>query len=549
MPNKCYNYRYDFRLGRFLLLLLCILFCLASSIQFFYDFGKALRSALIALNSDILNYAPINYCIYYTITTVIAIVACLFILIKAKSIYCKKLIIRDEKYVRYVMTSPDDREPAIDRDMLKARIYGKKRVPRSESQMIDMFIDSNVEPIRNYFSGQITGTLVINAKWGAGKTTNLLMAINEVSGKFKNRYIYESVFKYRIKNGEFTKDLLATLSEVMEELGIKVPRQIYEIAENLDTNIEKTTLNVLRSKKEINALTSGLIADINAEYENKELKNKIFIIIDDLDRLRGEDIEVILSLLSTIRRLIFVRIIIPADVETVQKALGKIGVIEPAIFADKYLPSERSTHLKSAYDLTIEVLSKQILSQNRGRDINSVNPAISAIFIKILAKKMNNLTLGFTRYRHAWLSIPGDDSLNIDQENEQILQILRIPRIIYDTNKQDNYGYFWATNYNNIRSVQNIVYALFQAVNGVSRGVRNNFTDQDYYYVAESWIFRYMKRRWDIFGFSLRDALDTLSSVNFGNLPNGQAEQFAYVYNQLFPNERIKFWKESNSSE
>ena len=549
MPEKPYNYRYTFKLGRFLLLFLCVLFCFASSILFFYDISDALRSTLIALNPGILDYDVASYCSYYVATTVFAVFVCLTILIKARSVYCKKLIMRDEKYIRYIMSSQDNREPAIDRNILKARIYGKKKVPRSESQMIDVFIDSNVEPIRNYLSGQIAGTLVINAKWGAGKTTNLLMAINEVSGKYKNRYIYESVFKYQIKNGEFIKDFLATLSETMEELGIKVPRQIYEIAENLDTNIGKTTLNVLRSKKEVNTLTSGLIADINAKYENTELSNKIFIIIDDLDRLRGEDIEVILSLLSTIRRLAFARIIIPADIETVQKALGKIGIIEPAIFVDKYLPSERSVRLKSAYDLTIEVLSRQILSQNRGRNISSVNPAISAIFIKMLAKKMDNLTLGFARYRHAWLSIPGDDSLSIDQENEQILQILRIPRIIYATNKQDSHGYFWATNYNNIRSVQNIVYALFQSANGVSRGVRNDFTDQDYYYVAESWIFRYMKRRWDIFGFSLRDALDTLSSVNVENLSDKQAEQFAYIYNQLFPNERIKYWADDDNKE
>lgn len=53
-----------------------------------------------------------------------------------------------------------------------------------------------------------------------------------------------------------------------------------------------------------------------------------------------------------------------------------------------------------------------------------------------------------------------------------------------------------------------------------------------------------MEKWWDIFGFTIRDALDIWESIRQKEeLPKDRAEQFVYIFNQLFPDRQIKTMK------
>ena len=66
------------------------------------------------------------------------------------------------------------------------------------------------------------------------------------------------------------------------------------------------------------------------------------------------------------------------------------------------------------------------------------------------------------------------------------------------------------------------------------------FSDEEYSDIIDPWIFNFMEQRWDIFGFTIRDAIDVLESIEYDNLPKNPAEQFVHVFNQLFPDDQMK---------
>jgi len=455
----------------------------------------------------------------------------------------KKIYIRNAHYIERLLSSNNSGEPACNREELAKRIYGDKRKNPNIPKKINSLIDESISPIKKFLSeGGNDNILMINAKWGAGKTTCLLIAINE-AGQEDNRYIYESAFKYRVNRGELFGDVLIALRETLSELDIKANNPIDSIIRNLDKDINNTLLNVLKKRNEVDVLSSDAVYRINEKYRKRKIANKIFIIIDDLDRLKGEDIVNILSFLSILRRLEFVRIIIPADRAVVCSALKTDGIVEPQLFIEKYLPSQKEVRIKSNYEMAYSVIEKMIRGRkgNKGKD---VHPAIEAIFLKMLANEMKRQTFGFKNYRHQWLQVGAKGAVKkIDLVNEQIRQILSIPTIIEARNKGDAEKYRWSAEYNNIRETQNIVYGLQEKVGSLERPTIINkwrlFSDNDYNYAVKSWTMDYMEKRWDLFGFTIREARNTLSGINFEQLPEDELEQFISIYNQYNPTRKI----------
>lgn len=460
----------------------------------------------------------------------------------------KKIYIRNSHYIERLLRSNNSGEPACNREELAKRIYGDKRKNSNIPKKINSLIDESISPIKKFLSeGDNDNILMINAKWGAGKTTCLLIAINEAAQE-GNRYIYESAFKYRVNGGELFSDVLTALRETLLELGIKANNPIDSIIRNLDKDINNTLLNALKKRDEVDALSSDAIYRINEKYRKRKNTNKVFIIIDDLDRLKGEDIVNVLSFLSILRRLVFVRIIIPADRAVVCSALKTDGIMEPQLFIEKYLPSQKEVRIKSNYEMAYSVIEKMIRGRkgNKGKD---ARPAIEAVFLKMLANEMKRQTFGFKNYRHQWLQKGARDAEGvIDSMNEQIRQILNIPKIIVARNEGDDIFYGWNAAYDNIRETQNVVYALQEAVGAPGSGaVRNKnqfFTASDYNYSVKSWIVNYVERRWELFGFTIREARNALIGIKFEQLPENELEQFARIYNQYNPTRRIEIEKD-----
>lgn len=379
---------------------------------------------------------------------------------------------------------------------------------------------------------------------GSRKTTCLLIAINEADQE-DDRYIYESAFKYRVNRGELFGDILTALRETLLELGIKANNPIDSIIRNLDKDINNTLLNVLKKRNEVDALSSDAVYRINEKYRKRKITNKIFIIIDDLDRLKGEDIVNALSFLSILRRLEFVKIIIPADRAAVCAALKADGIIEPQLFIEKYLPSQKEVRIKSNYEMAYSVIEKMIRGRkgNKGKD---VRPAIEAVFLKMLANEMKRQTFGFKNYEHPWLHVGSKGAeAKIGPINEQIVRILDIPKLISRKNRNDGLvqRYTWRDGFNDIRETQNIVYALQERAGGSPNSTILNrwkiFTEENYDFSVRSWLLGYIEKYWDLFGFTIREARNTLSGIKFEQLPENALEQFVYVYNQYFPTRKI----------
>lgn len=325
---------------------------------------------------------------------------------------------------------------------------------------------------------------------------------------------------------------------------------------NLDSNPQKTIGNFIKNYKETNLPSSELVYKLNCQYENLKTEELIYIIIDDMDRLQGEEIMDILAVLSILKNLIFVRVIIPADLNIVCRALDVSKVVEPQKFIEKYLPSQMSIKLSSNYDMVEKVLLGKI-SHTRGiwkkASSSEVQPTLAAIFIGMLAKRLEDETRNYEpenkSVRYRWL-LDGHHSQALPNDmNEPLSQILRIPETL-DAKEFFRDKYVWDTTYNNITRFKDIIYAIKKR-QGEKRGfdttyipVRELFSDEEYLDLIDSWIFNYMKKRWDIFGFTIRDALDIWESINQkGKLPKDKAEQFVYIFNQLFPDRQMKTTK------
>lgn len=455
--------------------------------------------------------------------------------------FAPKRIIRDKKYILSLFENRSDSSPVPTRKKLIEKIYGEaKNVEDKDSyELILKSINENVEPIKAFLESPGKERIMcLNGGWGSGKTTALLIAINETKQE-KNRYIYEAALKYLGNTKELINDILGTLEDSLRELGVKIDSSVDLLIRNFDTKPDKMFMNFLKNRRSLATLSSELILRLNSEYKKAKCNKTIYITIDDLDRLMGEDIIDVISFLSVLKNLNFVRIIIPADLNVVYAALDNYKVVDPPKFVAKYLPYSNCVNIQSECDMVERVLSSKLMyaQEKEQKPDFGVYPSIASIFIGMLAELMLNETRNMKNYRYRWLKSKNQE-LPTEPMSENLSQLLRAP-VIMSKNFDNSYGWF---DYNNsIKKFQNIVCALNK-----KHGVRetpiplNRLFDDSVYNLIDNWIFPYMETRWNIFGFTVRDALNMLGKVKYNNLPVEPAEQFVYVFNQLFPNDRLE---------
>lgn len=520
-----------------------------------FNFANALFDAIYSLISNtfpqILDCSIINKATY---SWIILVTWVLFSILLGKHIYSflnPETIQRDKSFILELFKNRGYGSPISTRVRLIEKIYGKSEIDEKVKQSLDELIDKNINPIKEFLeeSGD-KHVLCINGKWGSGKTTSLLIAINETEKN--NKYIYESAFKYSGSENEFTKDLLSALNDTTLKMRMKNRDIINSLIKNLDSSPQKTVGNFIKNYKEINLPSSELIYKLNCQYENLNNKELIYIVIDDIDRLQGKEIIDILAVLSILKNLIFVRVIILADLDVVCRALDAYKVVEPQRFIEKYLPSQMSIKLGSNYDMVEKILLDKISHTGgawKEASPNEVRPALAAIFIGMLAKRLEDETRNYKSenksVRYAWLSNAPNPQKLPDNINEPLSQILQIPMVIR-TKESFKDRYAWNTTYNNITRFRDVIYAVKKRLGGRGRSttyipINELFSDEEYSDIIDSWIFDYMKKRWDIFGFTIRDALDIWESVRQKEgLPKDCAEQFVYIFNQLFPDRQMK---------
>lgn len=506
-----------------------------------------LRRFIESTMPAVLDWRFFTKCIYewgWEVIIIAVVIVTNYFLIK---LAMKNIVIRDKKYIMSLFGYGYYGAPAPKRSILVENICGRVS-DEDTKKFVSGQIDRDVDKIKDFLNRKSDGDVLgINSRWGSGKTTSVLIAINETRND-KNRYIYESTFKYSNNIGEYISDILMNLKVTMREIGILKWLPYYRIddlAKNLDSSIAKTFTNMIKTAFSPISLSTDIVCELNKRYHNSRCKKIIYIIIDDLDRLTGKDLIPILSLLSILRRLIFVKVIIPADYDVLVRILEKNDVVDSQRFIEKYLPAQRMISLNSGYDLAIGIILRKLFHAQKkwDKDTYGAAPALAAIFLRLLANKLKSETKDMDNVRYSWLPKNSADESVPKGMNEVTTQILRAPKILQKYCDDFWQKYSWRTYYNNISRFEDILVAMDKKMGKTSMRLLRVFEKEDYIEVINSWIFDYMRTRWEIFGFTIRDLLDILNSIDYSNLPKETTEQFVYVFNQLFPENKIEILK------
>ena len=265
------------------------------------------------------------------------------------------------------------------------------------------------KPIEDFLSSKSENILTINGKWGVGKTTTVLIAIDLYKVKYRpiygrNYYIYESAFKYVNGITEFKKDILNSIREILDSRGFYTRTIFRQIAENIGSK----HLGKFHFPQNGTELTSRMIYKLNRRYNLRKEKFSIIIIVDDIDRLLGEDIISTLSMLSILRRLDFVKIILPLDQKIIEKQLVKASVASPKLFLEKYLPEQNQLTIQNNFEIISAIITRELrykLNDDSVFSEEKVKPIFEVVIFKIFddtaKEKLTNS--GYAGFSDRWL--------------------------------------------------------------------------------------------------------------------------------------------------
>ncbi len=514
--------------------------------------ADAMRSIIAYVCPSCLQW--VSYQIFYVMVFVMA-----NIIVITTVIYCRRQHlpqIRNIYHLNKVMSQNRERSPAVDIDSLMERTLGSEICKKGgdDYDQVRGIVMENVSPIIDFLDGgcKYNNTLIVSAPWGAGKTTSTLVALNlrDISGQKIYRYVYESAFKYTDNTGEFGRDVTAAIFDVLAELNISSTEDF----DNLLQNISFEPANFLQSifkvfQQNPAALTTDLVSKINERYfkyieNSKNLPLDLTIVIDDLDRLQGEDAVNVLSLLSIIRRFSFVRIIIPVDPTTVSAQLGEAHIYQPEKFIQKYLPEQSTVELKSTAEI-IEIIARQNikgLQKKLPEGETGFCAAWAAIIIKLVSNRLNRTPGELGDRTFQWLNLDeggyGRRPIPQDAMSPRLWKILTALSENIDNQvlrKTNEYGkkYKWLdSSPSDARKVEDFI---LKVLCRDSTRAMSDFTEDMYYDLIAPWIFSFAKEYWSDIDATLRDVLDIIHAHDFSNLDEDLGRQFKQVMAQLFP--------------
>lgn len=201
----------------------------AVSVGSLYSLYEPCRQFIVNVAPNVLECDFVNKTSYY----VISLVLIFGLLILVVRIIFKKIaprrVVRDKDYILDLFDDRGSSSPVPTREALIKNIYGEGWDMKDEEsyKSISEAIDNNVERIKEFLvSDDRNNILSLNGEWGSGKTTALLIAINETDDD-NNRYIYEAAFKYTSNLDEFFNDLLSAFSDSLAAVK-KMHEFIYE---------------------------------------------------------------------------------------------------------------------------------------------------------------------------------------------------------------------------------------------------------------------------------------------------------------------------------
>ncbi|MBR1875334.1 hypothetical protein IJ798_03090 [Candidatus Saccharibacteria bacterium] len=538
-----------------------ILSCIAvfPAVIFFADGLRGpLRNLITSIAPDFLEWYLVDMRTYWVAFIIVAvIIEIYFISIIREDTFPEKDYGSAQRLLAVLKSDNPKSALVSKKDMIEKN--GGKDLASTMTSRVEEIVDENIQPIVSFLSTSASDkTLVLNSSWGTGKTSSILIAVDEFTKKNEKRkkvvdvrYIYESVFKYNGNLEEFTEDIIMSISKLLRIYGIAPQKEIEKLIKNIKSSNNISLLkNILYNNYSNISLTSEVINKINQKYIDNKRDFIIVVIIDDLDRLSGKDMAEVLSILSILRRFIFVKIIAPIDPNAVIKQLGAEKYYKPETFINKYLPEASSVKIKSGYDIAEAIALERMkgMSGNKKMSLEQFKPAWAAIIFRLITNKLAYEVDQQEYKRFRWLN--GRNTLPATQpdwiKDGTILKaaLINAPNYVKkfctDFNNGSKAKYSWGNSgYSDIKYFNLIFSGMID--NRTGDRVMASFSDEKWNDVIEPWIYTFAEKHWSVFGFTVRDVIEIIAGIEDIQLNvNAPGLQFAQVYNSLFPDNQIK---------
>ncbi len=457
---------------------------------------------------------------------------------------------RDAQSIINSLKSDDIRSPIVDRATLRRRIIGEDATFEVATE-VDSIIQNNIDPIKKFIFDK-EKTLLVDGRWGVGKTTYTLVAVSEIlhDGRLAEtdyRFIYESAFKYTSEFNEFKKDVLRAMRSILSEQNVFRSFIFEELIGNLCR--KKFGLPEFKAGK----TTTDIINSLNRAYEKKKGKKgmepfRMIIIIDDIDRLQGEEIVQTLAFLSVIRKLDFVKIILPIDRSVIIDQLNSIKITDPQFYINKYLPEQLSVTIQSNYDVVTNISSKKVRKElGASYDDSQVQPILECLYIKVFSNRLKqNMERAHVDNLGDWPwfggEYPKELSINNEYDSRYIFEAREYLRdklvAIGDHKSLDYLGR--ASNF------ESIIYMMrFKNKRPSINGSYPLRVDEELYEKCiKLWVLPFVKSKWKKLSLPIREMDDICNSyiqkiksaVNPEMMPH---EIFVRAYNIIFPEQPI----------
>lgn len=241
-------------------------------------------------------------------------------------------------------------------------------LPIATEQQDELGLHSYANHIFDTLNGayfQQAFTIGINGKWGTGKTS----LINLIRNKHieKNHLFLEfSPWKYSNSSiqSKYFEELLDTLGSRKSELSSKIERYSKKINESNNGPVA-LFFNIVKELYRPSKNTEELLNDVKSEIIN--LNRQLFVVIDDLDRLRSDELFEVLKIIRSTANFPNTIYIIAYDRSFIDKSLESVNSNSANEYLDKIVNLELvlpGTHSSILPKILLKELTKNLDEYN-----------------------------------------------------------------------------------------------------------------------------------------------------------------------------------------